>query len=563
MGDGGVRTASDGNIFPAKLPEGIDCQRCHGPGRAHVAAARNKSSSPQLIRTTIVNPRNLPRDRQMEVCMQCHLETSSRNMPNEIRAYDRGVLSYRPGTALGDYALYFDRAKDAKDDTFEVAHAAYRLRKSKCFLKSDMTCITCHDPHDIPRGEEATQTYVGVCQNCHQAVAHRSALPAGSNCISCHMPKRRTEDVVHVVMTDHFIRSYKPLRDLLAPLEEKAEVDTGSPVVAYYPPDIDKRAESELYLAVAQVNDSKDTRNLLRLQAVLARLSPPAPNPYSELGRAYARRGDNAEAIKWFDAALERAPAYRPALGDLILALMAMGQDARALEVLQRAVTLYPNDDLLLTNLGNVYLRMNQPTEAQRVLERATAANPERADAHNLLGLVALRVGDKASAERSFREAIRCQPDLVEAQSNLANLLTGGHQFAEAEFHFMKAISLDPRYADAHHGLGLLLVLKGSFPQATTELLEAVRLKPDLAQNHGDLADVLAAQGEIVPAAEEYRRVLRLKPDQPDAHLGLGLALLQMRKTAEARSHLEIAAKSGDSDVNQAAIKALGQLGYR
>ena len=34
------------------------------------------------------------------------------------------------------------------------------------------------------------------------------------------MPKRRTEDVVHAVMTDHYIQRRKPARDLLEPLQE-------------------------------------------------------------------------------------------------------------------------------------------------------------------------------------------------------------------------------------------------------------------------------------------------------------------------------------------------------
>src|SRR5205807_6629275 len=134
---------ADHRVFPANLPQGIDCQRCHGPGRAHAAAARSPGSTLDQIRSSVVNPRKLPRDRQLEVCMQCHLETSSRNMPNEIRAFDRAVLSYRPGQSLGDYKYLFDRQKDPADDTFEVAHAAYRLRKSKCFLNSQMTCLTC------------------------------------------------------------------------------------------------------------------------------------------------------------------------------------------------------------------------------------------------------------------------------------------------------------------------------------------------------------------------------------------------------------------------------------
>ena len=551
--------SSDADVFPEKLPDGIDCQRCHGPGRAHVAAATSHDSSLELIRSSIVNPRKLPRDRQMDVCMQCHLETSSRDMPNEIRAYSRSVFSYRPGQPLGEYASYFDREKEATDDTFEVAHAAYRLRKSKCFLNSQMTCLTCHNPHDIPRGKEATQTYVAVCLSCHQAVQHRVALAAGSDCISCHMPKRRTEDVVHVVMTDHFIQRDKPQGDLLAPLAEKL-TDRGSdrPVVPYYPPNLAKDPKSELYVAVAHVNDAK---GLERLEAVLTRQAPTAPEPYVALGRAYLRGGDAAKAIHWFEAALVHDPRYRPALRELGPALIATKQDNKAIEALRHGVALYPDDDNQLTNLGNVYLQKNMTAEARAALTRAIAANPEDANASNLLGLVALRASDNAAAERSFREAIRLQPDLAEAQTNLATLLTGKHEFAEARFHFGKALEADPASAEAHHGMGLLLILINSIPEAAAELREAVRLAPDSAVDHGDFADVLAAQGDILAAAEEYKEVLKLKPSQADAHLGLGMALLQEGKSDEAVVHLKQAALSHDPDVSETAKKALSQLG--
>jgi predicted CXXCH cytochrome family protein len=87
-----------------------------------------------------------------------------------------------------------------------------------------MTCTTCHDPHDIPRGEAATQHYIAACRSCHgsdfdgQVAAGRHT--AEKDCLACHMPKRRTDDVVNVVMTDHYIQRRKPGRDLLAPLKE-------------------------------------------------------------------------------------------------------------------------------------------------------------------------------------------------------------------------------------------------------------------------------------------------------------------------------------------------------
>ena len=64
-------------LFPDDLPSGIDCQRCHGPGDRHVALAGDGHSSFAEVRGSIVNPARLPPSRQMEICMQCHLETTS------------------------------------------------------------------------------------------------------------------------------------------------------------------------------------------------------------------------------------------------------------------------------------------------------------------------------------------------------------------------------------------------------------------------------------------------------------------------------------------------------
>jgi predicted CXXCH cytochrome family protein len=559
-----IEKSGDRLVFPEKLPEGIDCQRCHGPGRAHVEAV-SAGASLQAIQAAIVNPAKLNRDRQMEVCLQCHLETSSRHMPNELRAFDRDVFSYRPGEPLGDYKLYFDRSipgKSADDtnDTFEIAHAAYRLRKSACFRNSQMTCLTCHDPHAIPRGQEATQHYTKVCQGCHEKVVHTVALPSGSTCMSCHMPKRRTEDAVHVVMTDHFIQRNRPLRDLLAPIAEQVEpADGAHQVTLYYPAKLPETPAAQLYMAAAVASDS--AQGIPALEAAIARDSPKGPEAYLALGRAYARAGKNTEAIQWFDQALARQSNFRPAVQQLVLALFATGQEARAAEVLQRALVSTPNDDLLLANLGNAYLRQGKLSEAQEQLQRALVVNPVLPDAHNLMGLVALQQGDQAAAESSFREAIRCQPDLSEARSNLATLLTGRHEFPEAAHNFQRALAANPDYADAHHGYGLLLILTGAYSQAIAELETAARLAPGNAQIHSDLADVFAAQNRVSEAAAEYAQVLRLQPQQADAHFGLGLALLQQRDLAGARQHLQIAAQSSDPAIAGAAQQALQQIG--
>ena len=69
----------DEPVYPAQLPEGIDCQRCHGPGANHIRAAGEAQASSDSIRRAIVNPARLSPAASLEVCLQCHLQSTSRH----------------------------------------------------------------------------------------------------------------------------------------------------------------------------------------------------------------------------------------------------------------------------------------------------------------------------------------------------------------------------------------------------------------------------------------------------------------------------------------------------
>jgi predicted CXXCH cytochrome family protein len=185
--------------FPGHLPEGIDCQRCHGPGSAHVKIAGTRGARSEDIRKAIVNPSKLSAERQLEVCMQCHLETPGSGLTNAVVRYERGPFSYMPGEPLGDFMLHFDQSPGTGgDDRFQIVNAAYRLRQSACFRGSNgaLGCTTCHDPHGTQRSEAAAQHYTQVCRACHNAPFDKLVAsgkhPQSSACVDCHMPRRRT-----------------------------------------------------------------------------------------------------------------------------------------------------------------------------------------------------------------------------------------------------------------------------------------------------------------------------------------------------------------------------------
>src|SRR3989442_6926357 len=293
-------------LFPENLPSGIDCQRCQGPGARHVHLARARSAPFEDVRASIVNPARLPPERQMDICMQCHLETTSSANWSGVVAFGRGVFSFRPGEDLASYILHFDHPPGTgHDDKFEIAHQAYRLRQSACFKASAgrMTCTTCHDPHRRPADPAAH--YASKCLGCHAArlsasAAHSSARGAEPvDCVPCHMPARRTDDVVHVAMTDHLIRrTHEAPALLLAPRGEEEKKTYRGPIVFYRAAEIPAGPERDLILGVASVLDDADRNDgLALLERSVAALRPGTPEPYFQLGLTLQAAGRLPESL--------------------------------------------------------------------------------------------------------------------------------------------------------------------------------------------------------------------------------------------------------------------------
>lgn len=447
----------------ASIPEGIDCARCHGPGATHIAAAASGASS-EKIRAAIVNPARLSRDRQREVCDQCHLETTSFPFPHAIVKYDRHPFSYQPGEPPGDFMLRFDHPEK---DRFQIVSSAYRLRTSQCFLKSGgaLQCTTCHDPHRTTSVESIDR----ACMKCHTGPdRHMDRHMAASGCSSCHMPKRRTADVVHAVMTDHAIERHPPAIDPSIEIAEPHGEETmyRGEVQPYDPQSF--RPEDALYLALAQVREGNNLeRGIPRLAAALAAARNPRAEFFVELGDAWIARNQPAKAVTPYREALRRAPDLAPAQIGLADAYEKSGDLVKAAEGFRRASA--------WRRLGEVYLKLHLASDAIAALRNAIAADPEDPAAHYDLGL-ALSPNHSPSAEAAFREAIRLRPGDAPSHMNLAIVLFGLNQRAEAADHFQRALKINPDYALAHLNYAKMLEALGQREAASEHFKKAAAL---------------------------------------------------------------------------------------
>jgi len=170
---------------------GINCERCHGPGSAHVAleragthAARESSRD-----TAIVNPTHLSRERQLDLCALCHA--------GAVEPIG-GPMRFVVGDNIRDYLKIQAAAPGTMVDVHGNQVGA--LEQSKCFSSGTMTCSTCHNVHEK---QENADSFSRHCLTCHEvsACGRYKALGAAirKRCVDCHMPMRQSAKVTSAV----------------------------------------------------------------------------------------------------------------------------------------------------------------------------------------------------------------------------------------------------------------------------------------------------------------------------------------------------------------------------
>jgi len=518
------RDLSGSPVYSGALPEGIDCQRCHGPGAAHVKAAQTSGDSIQQIRALILNPMRLSKERQMQVCEQCHLETTSRSLPDRIRHYDQQPFGYIANEPLERFNSYFtgDPAK-GRTSNFEIVNAPYRLRQSLCYLKSEgaLTCETCHDPHDLHKGAGSSSYYEAICMKCHavnlskQIALHQHT--ASNDCVSCHMPKRRTEDVVHAIMTDHLIQRHPPpSRELLANRQEIEETPANAyhgDVKRYLLDDESSHPEDSLYNALAQVIDSSNSEaGITQLTEEIRSQQPKQPNFSIELGDALRHAGNLSGAVDAYRQALVLDPLSSRAQRRLGVALGSSGQQDEALVVLQKAIEHEPDNALLWYERALVESKSGDRTKAIADLRKSLKLKSDFADAQNTLGAKLAQSGDAQGAETAFRAALTVNPYDAGTQANLGRLLAGQGNWGPAAFHLQKAVRLDPTVTDAHTDYVVALMQMQRLPEAEKEAEAAVKADPKSPNAHDLLGQILAQKGQMARAHMEFEAALKLAP---------------------------------------------------
>ena len=286
-------------------------------------------------------------------------------------------------------------------------------------------------------------------------------------------------------------------------------------------------------LASAEELRGADGERVDELFRAAIRLLPRYPPVYVRHGDALLRLGRWAEARDAYAAAIERDPELALAQRGLGQTALLMGDGPTAVEHLEQAARLEPEDRIVQVALARAYAVMDRSEQAAEAVRKAETLRGEArlpdpiffevqnlaVDPETLRTRVArgLRNGDYDMAieavallEESGAPAARQQ--LALASKQRANQLGFSGDFDAALPEFERASRLAPTDPEVEHNWGTVLMRRGDLEEAGRHFEKAIELNPQSADSLYNLGVVLEGLGQIDEAIRRFTAAAAIDP---------------------------------------------------
>ena len=262
---------------------------------------------------------------------------------------------------------------------------------------------------------------------------------------------------------------------------------------------------------------------------------------HSALGQVYYEQGRPGEAEEQFRKALDLNYRNPRALKGLGVVLHERNELLDAMYLYLRYVEVEPKDAVVCYNLGVVFYNLGKYEEAVEWYGRAEEQDPEDRIVRKRRAVALLALGRFDEARSTLLRAREIAPKDAEVDRLLGWALDlQGETRAALEF-CESSLRKDSQNRDTHLQFASLATRLGRHQDAIEHANSAADLSRRAGDEHstGEAYSVLGRSyymlGDFAASLQASTEALKLNPALSSVHFNLGLALLQLGRTTEAR----------------------------
>lgn len=556
--------STDDVYHTTMLENGVGCESCHGPMKAHNDWQHAHKNS-NVTDPTIVN---FSRDQMFAICAACHSRrTEITGDPKPGDSYfDHYLLS------IVDESDLFYPDGQVHDEDYEVTAFlgskmyqkgvrcmdCHDFHSAKVRLPGNMMCLSCHSP-----GQTNAPAITPVTHSHHKVFGFDTngvmlhfdlstykpgeIKETGGECINCHMPQtvymqRHWRHDHGFTIPDPLLTKQFGIPNACNRCHQDKDADWSLRYVEdWYGEKMNRstRLRAQI-IARARIGDDTARDGLLKIlqtdpqyywRAVAAGLLEPwagettvANALMDELSDTNALVRQNVVQIL---AALgeSASPEIRAALNKglndpsrnvRVAAAMALAPmlnlNSQAALDLSRFLGQNADQPSGQMQLGGFALTRGDVTNAMRHFQTAEQWDPYSPEIHHELAVVFSRLGRPEDAVKELQAAVGLSPKEAEFHFELALAWNELGESAKALAELEEAVKLNPHHARAQYNLGLARNAAGNAAGAIQALLAAEIADPRDPRIPYARATILAQLGQLNGARQAARRALELDP---------------------------------------------------
>lgn len=423
--------------------------------------------------------------------------------------------------ALAEYDRILKKQADHEEATVFKAQVLVELGRThdavaflKSFLKRDAESVPGW--YALARAEQQLNHFQESVRAFEKAIDLRPSFVQAALALGVLYEERGQNDKAIKVYTQSFEQTQDlALGNRLATIYLKSEKYTEAiPILEMIdrldPEDMNSRVKLGLvYIEMRKLDEA------VAVFKKIVEKNPDSDRVYFYLGSAYEEMKQENAAIDAF----QKVPVKSKLYGDAVLhaanLLKQSGHSKEAKEYVSKAL----RDASRIINL-HLYLASleeedNRLTQAVDVLNGAVKLFPEDERVRYYLGSLYDRLGDSDRSVVQMEEILKINPDHVDALNYLGyTWAVRGVHLEDAEKYLKRAMKLKPDNGYITDSWGWYLFVRGRSKEAIRELEKAAKLKPNEPTILEHLADVYMNNNLREKALESYREAYQFAEDE-------------------------------------------------